>query len=372
VQTMTHKQGSLLFRFTRLKFWEPETAPAPTITEASAIIDSCMIWERAERGHEQEQAKRQVIRLVNKFFPDWTGDSLGNRPYGHGPRQQVMDFDTKPKATPRKPEEAPKATPAPTPKAKAPEATPEPTPAPAPAPAPEDEDSNEDKTIKELKRRIGAGLRNFWLAGPAGTGKTTLCRELAQALDLPCTILSCNSGTSPSEILGHKFPAPRTSPVSQAIAQAGIIVFDEITMLDAGVAAVANALLANGELETSTGHVTRHEDCTIISTANTLGDGADRVYIGNNQLDGSTMDRFVGGVLEVNYSTTYEARFNPEVVRYVQGLRTFADKAGLRRILSTRSIIAGHKLAAAGIDWKSAILATWTPTERAAAAKAGF
>jgi len=395
---LSHKQASLLFRFTRLKFWEPENTPPPTVQEASAIIELCIMWTKDNDHATQDETKREIVRSVRKWFPDWTGDTLGNRPYGRqaseptGPRptQKAFDFGagtksaTLPaaKASSKSEREAPAASEAPAPiptpgsdKGKAPADAQE---APKATEAPKAEEKSEPRpqvdpsdTQAVILSRVNAGLRNLWLYGPAGTGKTTLCKLAAEALDLPCTILSCNAGTSPSEFLGHKFPEPRTSPVSRAIAQAGIIVFDEITTLDPSVAAVANALLANGELETTTGHVIRHEDCIIIATANTVGDGNDRQYIGNNQLDAATLDRFIGGMLPVDYSAEYESRFDTEVVEYVQNLRRFVIRQSLRRVVSTRAIIAAAKLKAAGIDWRGPLTVTWSETERQAAAAAG-
>lgn len=94
-----------------------------------------------------------------------------------------------------------------------------------------------------------------------------------------------------------------------------------MTALDPSVAQVINAALANGEIETTTGTVLRHPECIIIATSNTFGNGADRQYVANNQLDASTIDRFTGAIIEVNYSVKYESQFDHEVVDYIYLLR---------------------------------------------------
>jgi hypothetical protein len=364
--TLTHKQGSTLFHFTTLKFWEPENTPPPTVREASDMIGLCFRWaDKTSSQDEKEQAKAALVNLVRRWFPEWDGASLARRwggkkksaPKSSAPSASLPGFSPAPAAHPEPTKPAPADEPEPP--ADEDEADDQPEPAnPAPADA--------EDTAEKIRRRIKAGINNLWLYGPAGTGKTTLCKMVAQSLGMPYTLLSCSAGTSPCEILGHKFPEPRPSPVSRAVGIPGIIVFDEITMLDASVAAVANALLANGEIETTTGHVIRHPECIIIATANTVGTGGDAQYIGNNQLDAATLDRFVGGMLKVDYSAPYESQYDSEVVRWVQSARAKCAALGLRRINSTRAIIAGHKLKAAGEDWKANLTEGWTDAERRA------
>jgi hypothetical protein len=239
----------------------------------------------------------------------------------------------------------------------------------------DEEQSNIDPTVARVLKYIIAGLRNFYLHGAAGTGKTTITKLLGLYLsqkqvndhDWPVTVLSCNSGTSPSEIRGFYYPTPRPSTVMTAIAMPGIVVLDEFTTLDPSVAAVANALLANGEIETSTGLVRRHPDCVIIVTSNTLGVGANREYIGNNQLDAATLDRFSCGQIHVDYSAEFESKYDKQVVEFVYQLRTVIKENGYRRVASTRAIQAATALKRAKCkEWMAQILSLWTPEERAA------
>ena len=54
-----------------------------------------------------------------------------------------------------------------------------------------------------------------------------------------------------------------------------------------------NSALANGSCAFADGMVKRHEDFILIATANTFGNGANAQYVGRNQLDSATLDRFV-------------------------------------------------------------------------------
>ena len=361
---MTHKQGAFLYRLTLLKFWEPEQRPAATVLEASETIDAIMAYKKSKSGSDFDKA----VGLVRRWFPDYDGASLKKSHFfGHKKRTSAPDGGGSPENLPgfdKAGQDDQGAG-----KAGQDDGQGEGKAAGQDDQGAADDSAGSDETpatgaAADVRALIAAGVRNIWLYGPAGTGKTTICKEVSSALGVPCTVLSCSAGTSPAEITGFKFPEPRPSAVSRAVGIAGVVVLDEITMLDPGVAAVANALLANGEIETSTGHVVRHADCVIIATANLTGTGSDRFYIGNNQLDASTLDRFSGGFVHVEYSAEYEARFNSDVVAFVQGLRRVIKSNGLRRIASTRAIIAGDKLKAAGFkDWKTRIVAEWSADE---------
>jgi hypothetical protein len=223
----------------------------------------------------------------------------------------------------------------------------------------------QEGTIPYIVAKIEAGHRNLWLHGPSGTGKSFMTRQVAKLLDMPLTLLSCNAGTSPGHFSGFEFPQPRHSVLTLAIQSEGIILLDEISMLDPQVGAVANAMLANDELGTSMGLVKRHPDCVIIATANTTGTGADRQYIGNNQLDASTLDRFKGGYMHVDYDHEWEKKnYDIEVCEYVWHLRTVINKNNLRRIASTRSIQSGVKDKQYGFEWRKDIVSEWTEDEK--------
>lgn len=360
MKAATQKQNNMLYKFTLLKFWEVQSPPPPTIEQASNMITNMINWAHAvrEKSELAEEYKKVIIALVREFFPDWDGESLKNRFFGkrkrYTPESGNFQEDTENSIPePEQPEEKQEEN--------------KPEPKQEKKQEPKQNRKHADPTIDNLLKNIEAGIRNFYLVGPAGTGKTTICKEVAKMLDVPCTILSCNSGTSSAEITGFKYPEPRPSVVSQAIGVKGIVVFDEITMLDASVAAAANALLANDEIYTSTGLVVRDPDCIIIATANTIGDGANRTYVGNNQLDASTLDRFIGGFITVDYNKKYELEnFDNEVVYYVHALRQIIANNGFRRIASTRTIIACDKLKKAGLPWKYAATAQWSDEEKQA------
>ena len=189
---------------------------------------------------------------------------------------------------------------------------------------------------EKLRRTIEAGIKNIWMVGPAGCGKSTMARNVAEDMDLPYLCISCGIGTSATEFIGYKYPTREATRFGEFYAKPSIILIDEITALDPAVAQILNAALANDEIETTTGLVHRHPKCIIIATSNTFGFGCDRQYVANNQLDASTIDRFVGGIVEVTYSAKYESQYDDEVVAYVNLLRKFVAKTSVRKVLSTQ------------------------------------
>lgn len=217
----------------------------------------------------------------------------------------------------------------------------------------------------KLKNLIKAGMNNIWMVGPAGCGKSTIARNTAKELNVPYLCISCGIGTSATEFTGYKYPTREATKFAEFYAKKSIILIDEMTSLDPSVAQVINAALANGEIETTTGTVLRHPECIIIATSNTFGNGADRQYVANNQLDASTIDRFTGAIIEVNYSVKYESQFDHEVVDYIYLLRNCIKINSLRRIASTRMIQAAEKMKKAGmLDWKDMLIINWSDTEK--------
>ena len=217
---------------------------------------------------------------------------------------------------------------------------------------------------EKLRRTVSAGIKNIWMVGPAGCGKSTIARNIAQELEIPYLCISCGIGTSATEFIGYKYPTREATKFAEFYAKPSIILIDEMTALDPAVAQILNAALANDEIETTTGLVHRHSECIIIATSNTFGNGADRQYVANNQLDASTIDRFVGGIVEVNYSKTFESQYDNEVVEYIHDLREIVKKNSLRRVVSTRMVQAGHNLKFNYfMDWKERLVVNWSETE---------
>lgn len=92
------------------------------------------------------------------------------------------------------------------------------------------------------------------------------------------------------------------------------------------------------------GVIKRHANFRLIACANTYGKGADREYVGRNQLDGATIDRFKP-IVDLDYDEKLELAISPDrnFTKIVQKLRKAKDKLRIRHIISPRASIKGGK-----------------------------
>ncbi len=196
---------------------------------------------------------------------------------------------------------------------------------------------------------------NAMMIGPAGCGKTTIGETTARALGLPFYITSIVFDTH--ELMGFVDGHGKyhSTAFRKAFETGGVWVADEIDAWDAAALLVANSALANGfatfpDRETP---VSRHPDFRMIATANTYGHGADRLYVGRNELDAASLDRFAA--IDVDYDQALETELstNEEWCGYVWQVRAAVRKAGIRHVVSTRAILNGQAALGAGMARKT-------------------
>jgi hypothetical protein len=144
------------------------------------------------------------------------------------------------------------------------------------------------------------------LVGPAGSGKTTACHRAAEQLNSQFRMIACGPIPQEASLIGYmdaKGEYVRT-PLRDAFEHGGVFLFDEIDAAHPGTIVKLNALLANSIYSFPDGAtLPRHEDFIPVAAANTFGTGADRQYVGRNQLDSATLDRFF--VLEWPYDWSF-------------------------------------------------------------------
>lgn len=225
---------------------------------------------------------------------------------------------------------------------------------------------------------IEAGLQNILLIGPAGSGKTTLGRQIAAALGMPEQFgsVSFTSGASESVVTGRLLPTGEGGrfeyapvPFVTLYEGGGVFLADEIDAADANVLLGQNSGIGNGFLDlpnrlaNPVAH--RHPRFVYIAAGNTYGLGATRQYVGRNQLDAAYLDRFAGSVIEMGYDENLEAKLvarilphdkarAPWLERYYE-IRAAIERVALRRIWGTRGLVNGAKHIAKGRTVKQAI-----------------
>lgn len=237
----------------------------------------------------------------------------------------------------------------------------------------------------ELICKLAATGLPVLMVGPAGTGKTHLARQVAEALKRPFTYNSMSEGVTESHLVGRNLPQSdgsfkfECSPFVKTYENGGVHLFDELDSADANVMTFLNAALANGHLSVpQAGRIfEKHKDTVLICAANTYGTGATRTYVGRNQLDAATLDRFACSTVEVGYDKKLEESIarsilgDDELLKKLWRVRyKVIDRNHMKRIMSTRTVVNSHTLVKSGISEKAfwdMYLASWSPEERAKA-----
>jgi len=207
------------------------------------------------------------------------------------------------------------------------------------------------KAVPEIASALNLGI-HVMLVGPAGSGKTTAAHQCAEILNLKSYSMSVGPQTSKTDLMGFVDAGGNyhTTPIRCAFEFGGVLLLDEMDSANAGVLTILNSLLANGSCSFPDKIVNMHPDFRCICACNTYGRGADRMYVGRNQLDAATLDRFA--VIEFNYDEDLEIELagNREWAEHVQAVRHKAESLKERVVISPRASIFGAKLLAAGFE----------------------
>lgn len=213
--------------------------------------------------------------------------------------------------------------------------------------------------------RTIAARNAAWLVGPAGTGKSTIAEQCAEALGLDFHAESLSAATSEYKFLGFRDANSHYEPTAfrRLFENGGVFCLDEVDSANPNVLTVLNTALANGRMAFPDGMVKKHDDFVIVATANTIGNGATTEYLGRNPIDKATIDRFVfhtiGIDLAVEDSILAAVGLPSETAdkwkTIVRTARRNAETYGLRVIVSPRAMKHGARLLAVGASFQEAV-----------------
>lgn len=205
------------------------------------------------------------------------------------------------------------------------------------------------KQFPLLLQALMAGC-NVWIAGEAGSGKTTAAEAAAKALGQPFSF----DGAMDTEYKVIGFVDAQGRIVSTQFRRAwetgGLHLFDECDASLPGATLALNAALANKVAAFPDSMVPMNPSFRCIAAANTWGLGATFDYVGRNKLDAAFLDRFVQIPWEYDEGLEMAVAGNPEWTKFVQERRKRAKAAGLKVVISPRASIFGARLLASGME----------------------
>lgn len=179
-----------------------------------------------------------------------------------------------------------------------------------------------------------------FLTGPAGSGKNHLCKQIADALGLK--FYFTNAVTQEYKLTGFTDANGKYQPTQfyEAFKNGGLFMLDEMDASIPEVLVILNAAIANRyfDFPAPIGFVKAHKDFRIIAAGNTTGHGADYEYVGRNQLDGASLDRFA--VVPIDYSKEIENGIacDIELADFCREFREACKTVGVQMIVSYRAI----------------------------------
>lgn len=204
--------------------------------------------------------------------------------------------------------------------------------------------------FKTVLTAIKAGC-NVALVGPAGSGKTTVVKNAAEALGLSFASKSVSAQTGTHEFFGYQDANGNYVPTlfREQYEKGGVFLVDEYDAGNPNVLAALNQATANEVCAFADGMITKHKDFICVMAGNTFGHGATTEYVGRNQIDAATLDRFVFIDFPYDEDFEYQLAPNKDWCKKVQKLRAIAVEKKIRTVISPRATFDGSKLLAAGM-----------------------
>lgn len=192
----------------------------------------------------------------------------------------------------------------------------------------------------EFILNLVARRENVYLYGPAGSGKNTICAQVAKALNLE--FYYQNTLVTKFDVLGYKNAQGEFEETAayKAMKNGGLLMLDELDNSQAEAIIALNAALANGYYTFGNGEQVRlHNNFRCMAAGNTNGQGATEEYCGRFAMDESSRDRFA--FIHIDYNSDVEkslSKGHSDVVEFVHDLRNACKSLQIKLIAGYRAI----------------------------------
>ena len=210
----------------------------------------------------------------------------------------------------------------------------------------------------DILHTVGAGVHAY-LVGSAGTGKSTIGRQVADSLNVPFASKSVSGQTPESSLVGYMAGGGNYvgTEFRRIFEFGGVFLLDEVDNGNPNVLNVLNSALANDSMAFADGMVSRHKDFVAIATANTYGNGATAEYVGRNPIDKAFLNRFA--TIDIDIDENVEDAMLKSVglsldvsrlwITAIRKARANVFSAGLRVLVTPRNTLNGAKQIGAGM-----------------------
>ena len=192
----------------------------------------------------------------------------------------------------------------------------------------------------EFILNLVANWENVYLYGPAGSGKNTICAQVAKALNLE--FYYNNTLVTKFDISGYKNAQGdfEETAAYKAMKNGGLLMLDELDNSQAEAIIALNAALANGYYTFGNGEqVKLHKNFHCMAAGNTNGQGATEEYCGRFAMDESSRDRFA--FIEIGYNEKVEESIcggHLDILEFVHDLRNACKSLQIKLIAGYRAI----------------------------------
>lgn len=192
----------------------------------------------------------------------------------------------------------------------------------------------------ETVLKFVANNEPVYLTGPAGSGKNVICKQVAEALGLK--FYFTNAVTQEYQLKGFTDANGKYQETQfyKAFTEGGVFMLDEMDASVPETLIILNAAIANRyfDFPAPIGYREAHPDFRVVVAGNTIGHGADFEYVGRNQLDAASLDRFA--IVKIDYSKNIEDGLagDIELADFCRAFRKSADTAKISVVVSYRAI----------------------------------